>query len=177
MVNFIPRRLSTIADISSDKWVLTLMVLLTVVLGVPAFHSASAGDIHSELLKKAKVAETLDVIVYLKNQPLPAVAKRIKSQRSPEIKALSGRIKKSLKPYLPKKVIRDKNTEARMIKRALRDLPLDVKDEIRAIRKVVDDRHARVDTDDRGHLREMLTIFAHHAGGRDLGARLGVDLR
>ncbi len=120
------------------------MVLLTVFMCMPVFNSANAGDIHPELLEKAEVADTLDVIVYLKNQPLPTVARRIKIQRSPEIEALRGRIKKSLKPYLPNKAIRDKTAEARMINRALRELPLEVKDEIRTIRRAVDDRHARM---------------------------------
>jgi len=150
-----------------------LFVVFAIMLGGPHFSISLAGEIESTLMHEASVEDTVDVIIYHKNQPMHRVSKRIKDRRTPELHSLAKRIKETLRPYLPRKSIRSKKAEVRSIKRAMQSLPLDVKSEIKAIRQQIDAQIDRMKHEVHTELRaavegdqQMLRYEIERLGGR-----------
>ena len=130
-----------------------LWILFAIIPAGPHFSISSAGEIESALMQESSVEDTVDVIIYHKNQPIQRVSKRIKNRKSPELRSLAKRIKETLRPYLPRESIRFKKDEVRSIKRAMQSLPPDVKLAIKAIRQQIDAQIDRMKQEVHAELR------------------------
>jgi len=132
------------------------MIIFAFVLSGLAFSISPAGEIESALIQEASLEDTVDVIIYHKNQPVHRVSKRIKNRRKPELVSLVNSIKESLRPYLPTESIRLKKDEVRSIKRAMQSLPPEVKSEIKAIRQQIDSQIGRMKHEIHAELRNAV---------------------